>query len=166
MQQGWLTCLSVCIIPPLMVFPCRDFRFRNATILFFAHGEHEGTCLRRANDASAGVTQSRSGLERLGEEKRAWKATLVRPWRQLCEEGKEAHTMGSLVQSETRVGKGTRWLARFRLLFLFLLSVSILAFLVCTHAQGMHLPFSWDEQGPGRGAGGTAASVSAHPMKK
>lgn len=68
--------------------------------------------------------------------------------------------MGSLVRSETRFGKGTRWFVRFRLLFLFLLSVGILSFLVGTHAQRIHLPFSLVAQGPGRGAGGIATSVT------
>ena len=68
--------------------------------------------------------------------------------------------MGSLVRSETRYGKGTRWLVRFRLVLLFLLSVGILGFLVGTHAQRIHLPFSLVAQGSGRGAGGIATSVT------
>jgi hypothetical protein len=64
-----------------------------------------------------------------------------------------------LVHLVTRVRRCARGFVRFRLFFLFLLSISILGVLIGTHTQGMHLPFS-DMQGSGRGAGGTAASAS------
>ena len=68
--------------------------------------------------------------------------------------------MGDLAHPETSFRRCIRWFARFYLLFLFLFSLCILGFLVSVHTQGMHLPVSWDEQGPGRGAGGTAVSAS------
>jgi len=69
--------------------------------------------------------------------------------------------MDFIAQLGTTCRKQTGTIARFRLPLLFLLSACILGFLLSTHAQGMHLPFSWDEQGSGRGAGGTVASASA-----
>jgi hypothetical protein len=59
---------------------------------------------------------------------------------------------------ETRLRRYAHGFVRFRLLFLFLLSVSILGFLVGSYLQDMRL-FS-AIQGSGRGSGGTAANVS------
>ena len=67
--------------------------------------------------------------------------------------------MGVFVSWKARSKKRTSRLTRLRIPALFLLSIGVLAFLIALHPPVVRLPFALPEQGPGRGAGGTAVNA-------